>query len=259
MTCFPHENHVSLAKSNLFVVCGDVCVPAEIVQVGVFRCLVPPHTPGLVNLYLSFDGHQPVSQVLTFEYRAPLYHNQTVSSEDASNWEEFHLQMRLSHLLFSTSRGLNIVSSKISPNALREAKKFANKTSFIAKNWSNLTKSVGDNRILLSEAKDFLFGLSLMNKLQEWLLERVIEGGKTSERDDQGQGVIHLCAMLGDTRAVFLYSLSGLSLDYRDKCGWTALHWAAYYGRYGSLFHHIPHKIFYNLLGCCCILFLLHS
>lgn len=37
--------------------------------------------------------------------------------------------------------------------------------------------------------------------------------------------------MLGYTRAVYLYSLSGLSLDYRDKFGWTALHWAAYYGR----------------------------
>ncbi|RVW39917.1 Calmodulin-binding transcription activator 5 [Vitis vinifera] len=228
---FLHENYADLAKSNLFFVCGDVCVPAEIIQLGVFRCLVPPHAPGLVNFYLSFDGHKPISQVVTFEYRAPLLYNQTVSSEVETNWEEFQFQMRLSHLLFSTSKGLNIMSSKISPNALREAKNFVKKTSFIARNWANLTKTIGDNRILVSQAKDLLFEFALLNKLQEWLVERIVEGGKTSERDGQGQGVIHLCAMLGYTRAVYLYSLSGLSLDYRDKFGWTALHWAAYYGR----------------------------
>lgn len=228
---FLHENYADLAKSNLFFVCGDVCVPAEIIQLGVFRCLVPPHAPGLVNFYLSFDGHKPISQVVTFEYRAPLLYNQTVSSEVETNWEEFQFQMRLSHLLFSTSKGLNIMSSKISPNALREAKNFVKKTSFISRNWANLTKTIGDNRILVSQAKDLLFEFALLNKLQEWLVERIVEGGKTSERDGQGQGVIHLCAMLGYTRAVYLYSLSGLSLDYRDKFGWTALHWAAYYGR----------------------------
>ena len=235
MTC-SLENHAHLAKANPFFVCGDVCVPAEIVQLGVFRCLVPPQAPGIVNFYLSFDGHHPVSQVVTFEYRAPLLNDQTVSSEDASKWEEFQLQMRLSHLLFSTSRGLNItIPSKLAPNSQKDATRFASKASFITKNWANLIKSVEDNRILFSQAKDLLFELALMNKLLEWLMERVVEGVKTSERDGHGQGVIHLCAMLGYTRAVYLYSLSGLSLDYRDKCGWTALHWAAYYGRYVSL------------------------
>ncbi|XP_073225086.1 calmodulin-binding transcription activator 5-like isoform X1 [Cicer arietinum] len=47
----------------------------------------------------------------------------------------------------------------------------------------------------------------------------------------KGQSVIHLCAILGYTWAVTLFSWSGLSLDFRDKFGWTALHWAAYYGR----------------------------
>lgn len=243
MIGFLHENHAHLAKSNLYFICGDVCIPAEIVQVGVFRCLVPPHAPGLVNFYLTFDGHQPISEVLTFEYRTPLLHTQTVSSEDASYLEQFHLQMRLSHLLFSTSKGFNIMSSKISPNALREGKKFATKTSFIAKQWANLIKSVRDNRMLFSQGKDTLLEFGLTNKLQEWLLERIVEGGKTSERDDHGQGVIHLCAMLGYARAVYLYSLSGLSLDYRDKFGWTALHWAAYYGRYSAMIHHIMQKI----------------
>ncbi|KAI7727945.1 hypothetical protein M8C21_015487 [Ambrosia artemisiifolia] len=56
-------------------------------------------------------------------------------------------------------------------------------------------------------------------------------GSKIPGRDDQGQGVIHMCAILDYTWAIFPYSWSGLSIDFRDKFGWTALHWAAHYGR----------------------------
>ncbi|KAG5573986.1 hypothetical protein H5410_063752 [Solanum commersonii] len=107
-----HGEQSHLESSSLHCVCGDACFPAEVLQPGVYRCIVSPQTPGL-----------------------------------------------------------------------------------------------------------------------EWLLERVIEGCKISEHDEEGQGVIHLCAILGYTWAVYLFSWSGLSLDYRDKYGWTALHWAAYYGR----------------------------
>ncbi|KAK9288740.1 hypothetical protein L1049_017204 [Liquidambar formosana] len=224
------HDHAHLAKSNLFCVCGDVCAPAEFVQVGVFRCLVSPHSPGLVNIYLSFDGRKPISQVLSFEYRTPLLYD-PVPSEYKSQLEQFQFQMRLAHLLFSTSKSINILSSKVSQNVLKEAKKYADKTSNIASSWSHLIKSIGDNKISFPQAKDRFFELVLKNKLQEWLLEKVVEGRRSTERDDQGRGVIHLCAILGYTWAVQLFSLSGLSLDYRDKFGWTALHWAAYCGR----------------------------
>ncbi|KAA8531287.1 hypothetical protein F0562_005996 [Nyssa sinensis] len=231
VTGFFHEGHPQLAKSNLYCVCGDACVPAEIVQPGVFRCLVSSHAPGLVNLYLSFDGHKSISQVLTFEYRAPLMHDGIVSSEDKSTWEELRVQMRLAHLLFSTSKSLNILSRKVSQDVLKQARTFDRKTSHIASDWADMIKSIDSNRISFPQAKDSFFELTLKNRLLEWLLERVIEGCKTSEHDDQGRGVIHLCAILGYTWAIYPFSWSGLSLDYRDKFGWTALHWAAYYGR----------------------------
>ncbi|PIN05351.1 putative protein, contains IPT/TIG domain [Handroanthus impetiginosus] len=219
------------AVSNLHLACGDSIVPVETVQAGVFRCVILPQTPGLVNLYLSLDGHKPISQVINFQFRAPVVPNQSISLPDKSNWEEFQIQMRLAHLLFSSSKSLSIFSTKVSPSNLREAKSLAQKISYISNGWVHLSKTIKDAKIPFPQAKDDLFELILRNRLQEWLLEKVAAGCKISERDKQGQGVIHLCAILGYTWAVLPFSCSGLSMDYRDKYGWTALHWAAYYGR----------------------------
>lgn len=220
-----------LPNSNLLCVCADVCFPAEFVQSGVYRCVISPQAPGLVNLYLSFDGVTPISQVMTFEFRAPSSHKWTAPLEDQSNWDEFRVQMRLAHLLFSTSKSLSIFSSKVHQNSVKDAKRFVRKCAHITDNWAYLIRSIEDRKVPFIHAKDCLFELSLQTKFHEWLLERVIEGCKMPERDEQGQGVIHLCAILGYTWAVYPYSWSGLSLDYRDKYGWTALHWAAHYGR----------------------------
>ncbi|XP_057785587.1 calmodulin-binding transcription activator 5 isoform X2 [Salvia miltiorrhiza] len=228
---FFSDGHQHYADSKLYLACGDSVIPVEVVQAGVFRCLISSQAPGLVNLFMTFDGHNPVSQVLTFEFRAPIQHNGLVSTENTDNWDEFQLQMRLARLLFSSSKDLSVYTAKPSQSALKEAKVFAKKTSVISLGWGYLCKMIEEAKMSFPQAKDRLFELTLENRLQEWLLEKVATGCKITERDEQGQGVIHLCAVLGYTWAVRLFSQSSLSLDYRDKCGWTALHWAAYYGR----------------------------
>ncbi|XP_038720181.1 calmodulin-binding transcription activator 5-like isoform X2 [Tripterygium wilfordii] len=225
------EQYLHLVKSKLFCVCDGVCIPAEIVQIGVYRCFLPSHSPSLVNLSMSLDGQKPISQIVNFDYRAPSLPNPIVSSEEKTEWEEFQVLMRLAYLLFSTSKSLNILNNKVPPNALKEAKKFSSKTSSIANSWAYMIKSIEDNKVSHSQAKDVLLEVTVKNKLKEWLLERIVEGSRTPEYDALGQGVIHLCTILGYTWAVYLFSSSGLSLDFRDKYGWTALHWAAYYGR----------------------------
>lgn len=226
-----HDDYIHIAKSNLYCVCGDVSVQAEMVQVGVYRCWVLPHSPGFVNFYLSFDGHKPISQVVNFEYRTPILHDPVASMEERYNWDEFRLQTRLSYLLFDTQKSLDLYSSKVSPVALKEARNFAFRTSYLSKSWQDLIKSTEDNKTPFPQAKDALFEMSLKNRLKEWLLETILLGQKTTEYDSQGQGVIHLCTILGYSWAISLFSWSGLSLDFRDQFGWTALHWAAYCGR----------------------------
>ncbi|KAI3687166.1 hypothetical protein L1987_80859 [Smallanthus sonchifolius] len=226
-----HEKHIHLANSNLFCVCGDVCIPVEVVQSGVFRCYVSPHSPGIVNLFISYDGHKPISQVIAFEYRAPPINSLTISSGEKSDWEDFQVKMRLAHLLFSASKSLNILSSKVPPKTLKEAKIFAHKTRSIVDSWDLLINSMAGQKISFLQAKNSLLELIIQNRMLEWLLEIILDGSKIPNRDGEGQGVIHLCAILDYTWAIFPYSWSGLSIDFRDKFGWTALHWAAHYGR----------------------------
>ncbi|KAK4478327.1 hypothetical protein RD792_017617 [Penstemon davidsonii] len=145
---FFNEGQLPRAESNLFLACGDSILPVEVVQVGVFCCFLPPQTPGLVNLYLTFDGHKPISQVLNFEFRAPVVSNGTITLENKSNREDFQLQMRLAHLLFSSSKSLSIFSNKLNQNALKEAKAFAQKTSHIFDGWVYLIKMIGDTKCL---------------------------------------------------------------------------------------------------------------
>ncbi|PKI63681.1 hypothetical protein CRG98_015930 [Punica granatum] len=232
ITGFFIEGHQQHPKANLFCICGDNCVPVEIIQVGVYRCLVPPHSPGIVNLCMSFDGHKPVSQFVNFEYRAPpLVHDVEPSIEEKPKCEELQLQMRLAFLLFSTSKCLDITACNITPTIREDAKKFSLHTASILKDWAYFLSLVEENKLSPVQAKDGIFELMLKNRLKDWILERTITGCKTTEYDLHGQGVIHLCAILGYTWAVQLFSWSGLSLDFRDKSGWTALHWAAYCGR----------------------------
>ncbi|GER52141.1 calmodulin-binding transcription activator [Striga asiatica] len=225
------EGFLPRADSRLYLTCGDSIIAVELVQAGVFRCLVSSQTPGLVNLYLTIDGHTPISEIMTFEFRNPAKPNNAISYEDKNDWEVFQLQMRLARLLFSSSKGLYLYSTKLSPNALREARAFARKTKHVSESWGELSKMIRDAKIPFSDAKNRLFELTLQNRLHEWLIEKVVAGCKVSERDEQGQGIIHLCAILGYTWAVYPFSWSGLSVDYRDTYGWTALHWAACYGR----------------------------
>ncbi|MQM03550.1 hypothetical protein Taro_036330, partial [Colocasia esculenta] len=231
-----HESHKHLASSDIFLVFGDTCVPAEVIQHGVYRSIALPHAPGVVNCYLTLNGKTPISQVVNFEFR-PVKHslNSVASPEldvDECKQKDFNTLIRLVRLLFSASNSISMLTNEVSPNSLKGAKRFMSVTSpSIEKDWMHLLKLIRNNETSSSSLNEHLFELLLKNKLQEWLLTKVAGGCKTTNLDSQGLGVIHLCAILEYTWAAHLFKTSGLSLDFRDACGWTALHWAAYCGR----------------------------
>ncbi|KAJ0979874.1 hypothetical protein J5N97_015348 [Dioscorea zingiberensis] len=234
---FP-ESQNQLTGHKLYCMVGVTCVPLEMVQAGVYRFVALPHMPGLVDLYLTFDGHTPISQVFNFDYRSAstaLSAGGGIPSEvknDEVKWKDLQTQIRLAHLLFSTTDNLSIMSNRVKSSNLQEAKKFATATSsLLEKGWSNMIKSMSDNENSFFPDTKELFELILRNKLQEWLLAKVVDGRKKTPLDAQGQGVIHLCVILDYVWAVHLFSLAGMSLDFRDASGWTPLHWAAYLGR----------------------------
>ncbi|VVA90736.1 unnamed protein product [Arabis nemorensis] len=232
VTGFFHDSFQHFGRSNLYCICGELRVPAEFLQLGVYRCFLPPQSPGVVNLYLSADGNTPISQLFSFEHRlVPVIEKAAPQDDQLYKREEFEFQVRLAHLLFTSSNRISVFSSKVSPDNLLEAKKLASRTSHLLNSWAYLMKSIQANEVPFDQARDHLFELTLKNRLKEWLLEKVIENRNTKDYDSKGLGVIHLCAVLGYTWSILLFSWASISLDFRDKHGWTALHWAAYYGR----------------------------
>ncbi|EPS66845.1 hypothetical protein M569_07931, partial [Genlisea aurea] len=206
-------------SSQLYLVCGNSTNPAKVIQTGAYRCIISPQAPGFVSLYLAIDRIQQVSQALSFEIRSPASDSPGHEAEIV----EFQFQRRLARLLFE----------------------FPSDTSrlFCSQDHSETASGGGTGELCstagfkagdfsLPRARNRLLESIFENKLEEWSLEIAPSGGsKLLERDENGHCAIHLCAALGYTWSPALFTDSFLSLDFRDKCGWTALHWAASQGK----------------------------
>ncbi|KAL4369390.1 hypothetical protein GQ457_05G008410 [Hibiscus cannabinus] len=209
---------------------GEVEVPAEVIADGVLRCHAPRHEAGRVPFYVTCSNRLACSEVREFEYRVS--HNQDIDTADhpSSNAMEI-LDMRFGRLLC-----LGSGSPDYNTNSLADISHLSSKINSLLKEdingWDQMLALNSEEDILLEKIKDQLLQKLLKEKLRVWLLQKIAEGGKgPSILDQGGQGVIHFAAALGYDWALEPTIVAGVSVNFRDVNGWTALHWAASSGR----------------------------
>ena len=205
---------------------GDVEVPVEIIQDGVLCCEVPSHIPGKVTLCITSGNRESCSEVREFEYRdktknfadpAPL------ERETTRTPDELLLLVRFGQMLLSESS----VSNDNNESGIFIKQKADDDS------WSHIIEALlfgGENS---SGTINWLLEELLKDKLQVWLTSRSREvdeetGCSLSKKE---QGIIHMVAGLGFEWALNPILSCGVNINFRDVNGWTALHWAARFGR----------------------------
>jgi calmodulin-binding transcription activator len=78
---------------------------------------------------------------------------------------------------------------------------------------------------------DWILEELLKSKLQKWLSVKLRGFNGTDSISKHDQGIIHLISALGYELALSSVLSVGVGLNFRDSNGWTALHWASYFGR----------------------------
>ncbi|RCV46154.1 hypothetical protein SETIT_9G510100v2 [Setaria italica] len=209
---------------------GEVEVPAEISADGTLRCYSPSHKPGRVPFYVTCSNRLACSEIREFEFRpSNSQHIDGPTPHDIAN--KTYLQMRLDDLLSLGQDEYQATVSNPTKDMIDLSKKIS---SLMTDNdsWSELLKLAGDNELATDDKQDQFFENRVKEKLHIWLVHKAGDGGKgPSVLDEEGQGVLHLAAALGYDWAIRPTISAGVSINFRDAHGWTALHWAAFCGR----------------------------
>ncbi|GKV44672.1 hypothetical protein SLEP1_g51835 [Rubroshorea leprosula] len=152
-------------------------------------------------------------------------------AENYSDRAEANLLLRFDKILCSGSSATNLVTS-----SLKDASQLSSEISSLQKGdnkeLDQMLKTGSGTEFFSEKFTDQLLQKHLKEKLRVWILQKDAEGGDgPSMLDEGGQGVLHLEAALGYDWALEPSIVAGVSVDFRDVNGWTALHWAAFCGR----------------------------
>ncbi|CAO2815518.1 unnamed protein product [Amaranthus hypochondriacus] len=203
-----------VSKYNWSCMFGEVEVPALVLGNGVLCCRAPLHKAGRVPFYVTCSNRFACSQLREFEYIVDSEKAKSMNVSGNSMTEE-QLWIRLHELLSLKSPG-----------------------NFNSTSESFRKKEPVFKKILLSMEDELCLGVEqqLKEKVVSWLFDKVNEDGKgPNVLDEKGQGLIHLAAALGLDWIIPPTVAAGVSVNFRDICGWTALHWAAFCGRETSV------------------------
>ncbi|KAG5227956.1 calmodulin-binding family protein [Salix suchowensis] len=217
------------SESSWMCMFGDTEVPLQIIQEGVIRCDSPPQQPGKVTLCITSGNRESCSEIRDFEYRAKnssSAHCNLCQTEDTKSPEELLLLVRFVQMLLSdfSLQGGDRVEMGI--HLLRKLKADDD-------TWGYIIEALLVGSGTSSMTVDWLLQQLLNDKLQQWLSSKSQEGhdqpGCSFSKKEQG--IIHMVAGLGFEWALSPILSHGVSINFRDINGWTALHWAARFGR----------------------------
>ncbi|CAL5365358.1 unnamed protein product [Camellia sinensis] len=225
-------NQQDVDKCKWSCMFGEVEVPAEVIADGVLRCHTPLHKDGRVPFYVTCSNRLACSEVREFEYRIENLQDVDIPDIYSGSTNEILLRMRFGKMLSLESGS---PPSSV-PSTLGENSHLSNKISSLLREdnneWEQMLMLTSEDEFSTEEVKEQLLQKLLKEKLHLWLLQKVAEGGKgPSVLDEGGQGVLHIAAALGYDWAIPPTLAAGVSVNFRDVNGWTALHWAAYCGR----------------------------
>ncbi|KAL2343802.1 hypothetical protein Fmac_005087 [Flemingia macrophylla] len=223
------KSHPEGATCNWSCMFGELEVPAVVLGSGILCCQAPPHKVGRVPFYVTCSNRFACSEVREFEYREGFDRNLDFADFFNSSTEiVLHLQLvgLLSLNSVHTSNQVfegdmekrNLIFKLIS---LKEEEEYSQKEE------ATVEKDISKHKL-----KEDMFHKQVKEKLYSWLLHKVTETGKGPlVLGEEGQGVLHLVAALGYDWAIKPIITAGVSINFRDANGWTALHWAAFCGR----------------------------
>lgn len=226
------KDKIDVDKCKWSCMFGEVEVPAEVLADGVLRCHAPPHKPGRVHFYVTCSNRLACSEIREFEYRVSCPQFMEISDSYGGSASEYKLHIRLEKLL-----SIEFDDHQKSVSGLSGAKlHLSNKVnSLLIENdddWSIMLNPLSNKEFLSDKASNQLLEKLLKQKLRAWLLYKIADEGKgPNVLDEEGQGVLHLASALGYDWAIAPTVAAGVSIDFRDVHGWTALHWAASCGR----------------------------
>ncbi|KAK1381622.1 Calmodulin-binding transcription activator 4 [Heracleum sosnowskyi] len=206
---------------------GKIEVPIEIIKDGVIRCHAPPSIPEKVTLCLTSSNRESCSEVREFEYRecpSNLPHSTLLEAEASKDSEELLLLVRFVQMLHFDPLISKRENSESGIDLLGKAK--ANEDS-----WAQVIESLLDDN--WNGITNWLLQELLKDKLQQWLSSRLQEATDLQRYSfsKKEQGIIHLVAGMGYEWALKPILNSGVNVNFRDINGFTALHWAARFGR----------------------------
>ncbi|KAM5577230.1 calmodulin-binding transcription activator 3 [Rosa sericea] len=215
---------------------GEVEVPAEVVADGVLCCYTPVHRAARIPFYVTRSNRLACSEVRIFEYRVNQIQDADFKDDGC---EDDTLVLRFGRILSPSfiypSFNPQVKYRQYDPICVAGNSDLTSKLSSLLKNGNEeraeMLKLFPDE-FSLDTVKAQLLQQFLKDKFHEWLLQKLAVGGNGFRvLDEGGQGVLHIGAALGYDWVFLPMTMAGVSVDFRDVNGWTALHWAAFCGR----------------------------